>query len=117
MAEISMPKDGSAKLSTVERAVFLATALSVLGAGAGFVVALVVALVGVVLGTSAGPDTPRWPLTDERAGALVVQGGHLSWEVSNACAQGPDACERAMREANDNPYGVRVFEDGTITLR
>ena len=64
-------------------------------------------------GYATAPDAPR---ADTRE--LIIQGGYLSWQVTDACTPADRAeCARVLREVNENPYGVRVLEDGSILPR
>jgi hypothetical protein len=62
-----------------------------------------------VVGTPAGAGEPD----RDAARELIMQGAYLSWQAYQECGQGPEACERVLWEVNNNPYGVRFFEDGS----
>lgn len=50
---------------------------------------------------------------------MLSRGGEWSWSVANGCAEGPATCERVLREVNADAstFGLRVYEDGSITPR
>lgn len=52
-------------------------------------------------------------------GGAAVQGGAWSRDVSDACGRGPAECDRVLREVNADAsrYGIRVYEDGSVTGR
>jgi hypothetical protein len=50
---------------------------------------------------------------------MLTRGGEWSWTVANGCAEGPAECERVLHKVNADAsrYGVRVYEDGSVTPR
>lgn len=110
-----MPQDGSARAGTIERVVSLVTA-----------VACAVALVWIaclLTGHTGGPDAREGSavavLDGSGSQGRVMDGAYASWLASDGCSRGHDQCVTALREANERvrPYGLRVFEDGSMTVR
>jgi hypothetical protein len=116
----TMPVDGSGRLGSAERVVF-----GVIGAGCVAVLLMVAWLLGTFGSNPDAPDRPVPPVTvvgtpagagepdRDAARELIMQGAYLSWQAYQECGQGPEACERVLWEVNNNPYGVRFFEDGS----
>jgi len=110
----TMPTDGSGRLTLPERILY-----SVIG---GVCVAVLLILGFLVSGSGSSPDAPA---ADTRnAGQvvtdadLITQGGYWSWEVAESCGMRvPAECDKTLREVNAaaERYGVRVWEDGTIS--
>jgi hypothetical protein len=110
----TMPTDGSGRLTLPERILY-----SVIG---GACAAVLLILGFLVSGVGSSPDAPT---TDTRnAGQvvtdadLITQGGYWSWEVAESCGMRvPAECDKTLREVNAaaERYGVRVWEDGTIS--
>lgn len=110
----TMPTDGSGRLTLPERILY-----SVIG---GACAAVLLILGFLVSGAGSSPDAPA---TDTRnAGQvvtdadLITQGGYWSWEVAESCGMRvPAECDKTLREVNAaaERYGVRVWEDGTIS--
>jgi hypothetical protein len=114
----TMPTDGSGRLTLPERITYG------LGGAATLAALIMVAWILGLFGSTAHADEGYGPTppagvsaTDERARDLIIEGGYLSWQASNGCGQGPAECDRALREANANPYGITVMEDGSLIRR
>lgn len=105
----TMPTDGSGRLQWIDRVVIWTTVV-------GIVLALAW-VAGLRVGHVRGEDSRTAPVsvsTAERDRELIIQGGSMSWAAFTECGNGPAACDAILRELNANPYGVRVFEDGSL---
>jgi hypothetical protein len=111
-------ESGTAGLGRIERTFYALIALAALG---------VMVWVGLLLtwhGDRHGTHTDTQGTAWERPeGAqdrdLLIQGGYLSWQATDACARGPEECERMLTAINVEAasYGLVVFEDGSISPR
>lgn len=120
----TMPTDGSGRLSTLER-----VAYSLIG-GACVAVLLFMAWTLGTFGASS-PDAPAAPAltsatvadtgpdVDMRDREMITRGAGWSWAAADECGHGPVACDRALREINNEAalYGLHVWEDGSISPR
>lgn len=108
----TMPRDGSGRLTPPERILYAAAAV----ACTAVLVWIALLLSGSVLvhgsGQQEGPA-----VTDARE--RITDGAYVSWLASDGCARGQQECRDALREANARmrPYGLRVFEDGSVAPR
>jgi hypothetical protein len=106
----TMPTDGSGTLTVPERVVY-----GVIGAACLFVLVMIAWTTGMIGGSS--PDAPRTPSQVVSDADMITQGGYWSWAVADGCARGPAECDAVLRDVNGaaQHYGVRVWEDGTIS--
>lgn len=111
----TMPQDRSGRMSLPERIVTGLIATTCLAA---------LAVMGWTLGLFGGSDAnvpspaPRTPAAVVQDADLITRGGYWSWSVAESCGmQRPAECDATLRKVNGaaRQYGLRVFEDGSIT--
>lgn len=107
----TMPTDGSGRLTRGEGAVVLSLMVMVI-----VIIGYVVFLMGGAYAPNLDGRAPVPAVTTDtdRDRELIIRGGSMSWEAFTECGNGPAACDAILRELNANPYGVRVFEDGSL---
>lgn len=106
------------RLTLPERVVYTVT---------GIACTLVLVWIGYLISGHAFPsDAPASPsvvptvnVTDNGTDVqeLITRGAYWSWAAADGCGRGPAECDRVMREVNGEayPYGLRVFEDGSVS--
>lgn len=93
---------------------------SITGAACIAVLVWVALLIAGVTGTS--PDAPERPSgvsAELHDRSMITRGAYWSWQAADGCAEGPVTCDRVLREVNADAsaYGLRVYEDGSVTPR
>lgn len=114
------PTDGSGRPTPAERALYLVTATlcAVVLIWIGHLVAgHLMAGHDATAGTSGNGQTDMRRGTTERERQLIIEGAYLSWSVADGCVRGTRECRDALREANANPYGIKILRDGTAIER
>lgn len=108
----TMPRDGSGRMNPAERVLYAVTATACLA------VLMIVGFLFAGVGSSPDAVPAGSPAAEIVSDAdMITQGGYWSWAVADGCARGPAECDQALKEVNAaaSAYGLRVFEDGTIS--